>query len=275
MKRETLEARAGGTAHLETGESWWTAIARYLFGPAPTVELGAETLLAEIRRLGGLVVAADVMRVTGLSRARAEGLLCRLLARQGGDVEVGLAGGVLYRFADVAGRARVPGPIWNQPLRSAPITGNETAVDLVLVFINLLLLALSGTALARTWSHMAWRPVLVLVPFLLSALALVLPLCRLHGRRARAQEAAVENGRRGLLRAVLERPVGAPLGAHALSHAWAASSGQAIRAPQLIDEVRALGGELDVDEQARLQFRFVTLDEELSSLVENRAEIAV
>src|SRR4051812_31659702 len=99
MEAQTFEnVRVRGTAQRARTGSWGTAMLRYLFGPEPAAPMGDEAILAEIRRLGGVVAAADVMRVTGLSRAQAEARLCRLLARRAGDVEVGCRGGVLYRF---------------------------------------------------------------------------------------------------------------------------------------------------------------------------------
>jgi hypothetical protein len=271
MQAETFASAHGrGTAQRVVTETWGTAVLRYLFGPEPSAPDGDEAVLAEIHRLGGVVAAADVMRVTGLSRARAEARLCRLLARHAGDIEVGSRGGVLYRFVGLERGVRAPAAIWERAAATPPVTGNEPAVDLVLTFFSLLALVLSGTAIIRTVASSDWQPALALVPFLLALLMLTLPLVRLQQRRALRRQVAIENGRRALLRAVLQRPVGAAIGAHALSHAWACASGKAIARQELLDEVAALGGELDVDDHARLQFRFVALDEETLSLAEER-----
>jgi hypothetical protein len=234
---------------------------RYLFGPEPANAVSSRAVLAEIRRLGGVVSAGDVMRVTGLSRAAAESLLCRLLARQGGDVGA-VGGSVLYRFPRGERRGRPPMAIWDRPAALPPVTGNELPLDVVLTFAALLVAVTSATVIARTLSVSAWQPSLALIPLLLSLLSLAMPLCRLFARPTQVRRLALENGRRGLLRALLERPAGTPLGAHALSHVWAECAGQAIRPRQLREEMQALGGEPDVDEEARLQFRFPDLDEE-------------
>jgi hypothetical protein len=268
MAAETFASARRGTAQRVAPDSWGTFLLRYLFGPEPPAPVSDESLLAEIRRLGGVVGAADVMRVTGLSRARAEARLCRLLARHAGDVEVGSRGGVLYRFVGLERGGRAPAAIWERAASTPPVTGNEPAVDLVLTFLNLFVLLVSGTAIARTLATSDWQPALALVPFLLALLMLAMPLGRLQRRRQLIRQVAVENGRRALLRAVLQRPVGAPVGAHALSHVWVCASGRAIARAELLDEVSALGGELDVDDHARLQFRFVHLDEETLSLAE-------
>jgi hypothetical protein len=269
MEAETCaSAPVRRTAHRAQTETWGTAVLRYLFGPARPSAIGDRAVLAEIRRLNGVVSAADVMRMTGLPRAQAEARLCRLLARHAGDVEVGSRGGVLYRFVGLERTGPAPAPIWESSVVPPALTGNEPAVDLVLSFVALLVLSLSGRFIVRTVGTSDWQPALALIPFLLAFLALAMPLARLVRGRREARQAAHENGRRSLLRAVLCRPVGAPVGAHALSHAFACGAGHAIGRRALFDEVTALGGEPEVDDQARLQFRFVHLDEETLSLAE-------
>jgi hypothetical protein len=265
MAAETWDGRARGSAYLGFDDSWSASLVRYLFGPEPASPVSSRAVLAEIRRLGGVVSAGDVMRVTGLPRAPAESLLCRLAARHGGDVGV-VGRSVLYRFPRGERTGRAPGAIWDRPTSLAPITGNQPALDLVLTCAALLVAATSATVIASTLATSAWQPSGALIPFLLSLLTLAMPLARLFGRPARLRQLAHENGRRGLLRALLERPAGAPVSAHALSHVWAACAGRAIQARQLLEEMRALGGEPDVDAEARLQFRFPDLDEESRAL---------
>jgi hypothetical protein len=102
--------------------------------------------------------------------------------------------------------------------------------------------------------------------FVAAVFVLAMPLARVLRRRAHLDEVAAENGRRALLRAVLVRPPGRALGAHALSHAWIAASGRSVGQRRLFDEVLALGGEPDVDSKARLYFRFPDLDHEARAL---------
>jgi hypothetical protein len=271
MEAQRVMVRAHGSAQIGPDQSLRASIGRYLFGPDPAPRAGASAALAEIRRLRGMITPADVMRVTGRDRRAAEALLCRLAARHDGDVAV--AGqAVLYRFPALTTRPRPrPLPVWDDPRALEPVTGNDPRVDLTILFVNLLVIAASGVAILRTLAVSAAQPALALIPFLLSLLALALPMSRLAGRRSHRTQVARENGRRALLRAVLDRPPGQPLGAHALSHAWVAGSGRAIRSEELLDEVRALGGEPDVDEDARLQFRFPDLDHEARAVAALRA----
>jgi hypothetical protein len=272
MELEKHAVRARGTAQLEPRESLAAPVARYLFGPAPSGSGAAEAALAEIRRRGGVVAPADIMRVTGLRRPDAEALLCKLAARHGGDVGV-VGEAVLYDFPGLAGRVRpATVPIWDRTRTLDAVTGNEPLVDFLLLTANLLVLVNSGLGILRTLGTSAWAPALALLPFLAALFALSLPLSRLTARRARRQEVAAENGRRALLRVILERTPGAALGAHALSHVWIAGSGAAIGPQRLANELRALGGEPDVDDHSRLQFRFPDLDHEARALAALRLD---
>jgi hypothetical protein len=278
MESENQILRTGRVARLGRAESRLAPLVRYLFGPKSTWVVDPAALLVEIDRLGGVVVPADIMRVTGLRRAAAESLLCRLAARHGGDVFVhGTA--VLYQFPRLmvglprlmsAGRA--PRPIWEQQRSPDPVTGNPLSVDRVLVAINMLLLIAAATVVDRTLSSSVWQPALGIVLFAAALFTMVMPLARLFRRRAHMTKVAAENGRRALIRAVLQRPCGRALGAHALSHAWVAGSRRAINQSRLFDEVAALGGEPDVDVQARTYFRFPDLDHETRALNNLRLE---
>jgi hypothetical protein len=259
-----LMVRTGGVAHRGTDDSLGAAVGRYLFGP-PIPASAHSPVLAEIERLGGVVAPADVMRVTGLDRPAAESLLCRLAARHDGDVAV--AGeAVVYRFPIRPRRRLAATPVWQQRREPEPLTGNERAVDLALLCFNLAVLVVSASIILLTLSVSSWAPAIALVPFQLAVLALSQPAARLFGRRAHLARVSAENGRRALLQAVLERSAGEPLGAHALSHVWICAAGRAITPRQLTDELSALGGEPDIDDEARLQFRFPDLDHEARAL---------
>lgn len=264
--------RTRGVAHIGADESPIAALGRYLFGPTPAAARtgGTSAVLAEIERLGGVVAPADVMRVTGLDRPAAEALLCRVAARHDGDVVVS-GQAVLYSFPTRRARRRPVAAVWEGRREPEALTGNQLPIDLALLMFNLLVLVASAVVILGTLSRSAWIPAVALVPFQLAVLALSQPAARLLGRRGHRREVAGENGRRALLRAIIERPTGAALGAHALSHVWVEGAGHAITPRRLVEEVSALGGEPDVDEEARLVFRFPDLDHEARALAAVRA----
>jgi hypothetical protein len=231
-----------------------------------------EALLVEIDRLGGVVVPADIIRVTGLRREAAETLLCKLAARHGGDVFVhGTA--VLYRFPRLMGGVprlifpgRAPLPVWERTRLPDAITGNRPSIDRWLLVANLFILIAGATTAFCTLAASVWQPALAILFFALGVAAVAMPVMRLVRRGAHLAEVAAENGRRALVRAVLQRRLGSTLGAHSLSHVWVAAAGHVVSQSRLLDEVAALGGEPDVDAQARVHFRFPDLDHEARAL---------
>ena len=276
MEAQTNLLRRPRTARRHHDGSWLTPLGRYLFGPGAPAALATHAILAEIDRLDGLVVPADIMRITNLGRAESEALLCKLVARHGGDV--GVSGtAVLYTFprllADsprLISKRATPTAVWDQPGRAQALTGNEPAVDFALLLTNLLVLAASTLGILLTLSASPWIPALFVLTFALALFALALPATRALSRSAHLARVAAENGRRGLVRAVLQRRLGASLSAHALSHAWVGASGRAVEPQRLRAEVFALGGEPDLDDAARLSFRFPDLDHESRALTELR-----
>jgi hypothetical protein len=276
MEPEKHLAPSRRVARRGRSESFHAPLLRYLFGPTPTLVVDPEALLVEIDRLGGVVVPADIIRVTGMKRAAAESVLCKLAGRHGGDVTVhGEA--VLYRFPRLTtglprliSSGRTPRPVWEHPRLPDAITGNRPSIDRWLVLANLIILIGAATAAIRTLSASAWQPALAMLFFALGLAALAMPVMRLVRRRAHLAEIAAENGRRAIVRAVLQRRIGSTIGAHALSHAWVAAAGRAVRQSRLFDEVTALGGEPDIDGHARIHFRFPDLDYEARALTNLR-----
>jgi hypothetical protein len=252
------------------------AVARFVFGP-PSFDARAqhdheEQVLATLRGQEGAIAPADVMRLTGLDRRGAEALLCAAVARFGGQIEaVGTA--VVYRLSPRRWGSRPALPAaWERPLMAPPVTGNSGRMDLLLAAANLVLLAASLSALGELMLAGRWWG-LALLPLLTSLLTFALPLARLFGRPAERRLIAREQGRLRLLRAVLERPAGGALQAYWLSHAWIEATGRPITPRALAEEMHALGGEPDVDGEARLLFRFPDLDHEARALAAERRPV--
>jgi hypothetical protein len=239
-----------------------SALGRFVFGPEVLREraLDEERMVDAIVEMGGTVAPAHVIRIFGVDRVRAEALLCRAVARQGGSVDE-VDGAVIYRLPPAPAPTTLA-PVWRRRLVGPPVTGNRAAVDATLTLLIFTVLVVSALVLggAQEW----WTA--ALLPLAASTVALVLPLARVLGRAAEQRQIARENGHRRLVRAVVERPAGAALSAHWLSHAWVEAAGHAIKPAALTAEMRALGGEPDVDADAHLLFRFPDLDHEARAL---------
>jgi hypothetical protein len=279
---------------------FYERVNRFVFGPprAPVDEHAQErALVAEIRRLEGRIAPGDVMRVTGGTREDAEAALCRLMIDHEGDVQVSDEGAVLYQFpalrrtADpTQEHASPPAPIWERRDQPPALTGNSAGTNVFLGLINGFNLAASGMVLASglTLDRIAQLVtqrledaplppaaggvplVLGAIPFAFSMVVFALPAARAVMKGARAKRAAIENGRRALLRAVLAAGVGEVVPSVPLHRAWVAAGAPALAEPQMTAEVRRLGGEPDVDEGGQVVYRFPDLARETRALTAAR-----
>ncbi len=286
---------------------FYEKVNRFAFGPAPKKVDPREQvamLLAEIRRLQGRVGVGDVMRVTGLAREDASAVLARMVVDYEGELAVSDEPAIVYRFPALRLTAKTAAPVptvpavWTQQQQVRPLTGNPPATNFLLGAINAFNLAASGFILAnhltverilQLFGHAGERMdpvaraaaeaaasgtpvVLGVIPFVFSALMFALPVGRTLGRRREVKRVARENGRRGLLQAILGAEGGARgvMPAGALAAAWKAAAGRTIVQTDLTAEVRELGGEPDVDDAGRLIYRFDDLAREGRSLEKER-----
>jgi hypothetical protein len=278
---------------------FYEKVNRFVFGPRPPERDPREderNVLAEIRAQAGRVTPADVMRVTGLPRERAEALLLRLLVDYQGELEVTDSGAIVYRFSDLRATAQAAGdgapPFWSGKSVLAPLTGNTGGSNFLFAAINAFNLAASTYVLANGWTldrighaleqmnqrHPLPLPppegipiVLGAVPFVFSAALFALPLFRLLRRPAETRKVARENGWRGVLRLAVTGRRGSVIQTRAeMERAWLATAGVTPTEAELTDAVRAAGGEVDVGEDGQLIYKFDLLEGELRAAEDMR-----
>jgi hypothetical protein len=275
-------------------------------------------ILAEIRRLDGRVGPGDLMRVTGLDREGAERELLRLVVDHDGDIQVSDDGAVLYVFKALRSTAaaeldaRAPGggvaaPIWTERATVPPVTGNGAGTNVLLAALNGFNIAAGAAAVAAgltvdrlaalvSSAHAHFTavdaPVAALTaggggvpillgwaPLLFSTALFALPAARALGHRRALARAAAENGRRALLRLVLDEQAGrVELRATEVEQAWTAAAragggGRAggPRTGEIEAAVRALGGEVDVTDEGTIFYRFEPAGRERRALEAARA----
>lgn len=292
---------------------FYEKVNRFVFGPPPPAEDPRESerrIVAEIRAKKGRVGLADVMRVTGLSRTQADGIMARLMLDYDGDVSVSEAGGIVYRFpalrktADDGPSPRAPEPVWDRREAVPPLTGNGGGANFLIAALNAFNLGMAGFALsanltlARLYNiwEMVRHPdleiaplgydgvpiVLGLVPLVMSLAVFVLPVVRALGRPLAERAVAKENGRRALLREVLEATrKGEGVSASRLRAAWSRASGGPVDDAELTRVVVELGGDVDLEaaEKVRVadpsadpvRYRFAELELEAEAVDEERA----
>lgn len=283
---------------------FYEKVNRFFFGPetpAPDPRAMEKTILAEIRAQKGRIGLADVMRVTGLPRDEADPLMSRLMLEYGGTVDVSEEGGIAYRFAEIrktaadpalASQGR-PAPVWSRPTEATPLTGNGAGTNLLIILLNGFNLMASLWALsqdmtiARVTALLQGVPWLKLppagtaialgvVPLVFSIALFALPLVRAAWQPFKARRAARENGRKAMLRAVLEK-VGRKQGVseEELIGAWATAAGSPPDPKTISREVVALGGDVDLEDAAKgVLYRFPDLEAEARAVEAEREAAA-
>jgi hypothetical protein len=279
----------------ENKEPFYNKVNRFFFGPDQPPEdprAMEKTILAEIRGQKGRIGLADVMRVTGLPRDEADPLMSRLMLDYDGSVEVSDEGGIFYRFESIrktveqkASEAR-PAPAWARLEKLGPLTGNEAGTNLLIVALNGFNLIMSLYALANGMTFerlfMIFRGVrfdaahplpdtgtaiaLGVVPLVFSIALFALPVVRALYRPFKERKVARENGRRGLLREVLTGIDKREITDRTLEQAWRSAAGKAPDAKTITREVVALGGDVEIQDDGRVRYRFPDLEAEAAAL---------
>jgi hypothetical protein len=283
----------------ENKEPFYNKVNRFFFGPdlpAEDPRAMEKTILAEIRGQKGRIGLADVMRVTGLPRDEADPLMSRLMLDYDGSVEVSDEGGIFYRFESMRKTVAQPGtdvrpaPAWARLEKLAPLTGNEAGTNLLIVALNGFNMIMSLYALANgmTFERIAMllRGVRVdalhplpdtgtaialgVVPLVFSIALFALPVLRALYRPIKEKRVARANGRRGLLREVLTGIDKREITDASLQNAWKSAAGVAPDSKEITREVVALGGDVEIQDDGRVRYRFPDLEAEAAALKAER-----
>jgi hypothetical protein len=295
-----VRSRSPGAAEVP----FYEKVNRFFFGPTPPKPdpLAEErAILAELRAQKGRIGLADVMKVTGLTRAEADPLMARLMLDYDGDVAVSEDGGIVYHFEAMRKTAEEavsikprPKPAWENPPSLPPLTGNPGEADVLIAALNLFNLIMSGVAIANNIT-LAKLPYLILrhiplarlpydgtplvlgvVPLAFSAALFLLPLGRAALRPLRAREVAREKGRLGILREVLTRIAAKKeVTDAALEQAWARATGTPAPPGEVSKRVAELGADVRVEgTTGAVRYRFADLETEALALEAEREAAA-
>ncbi len=306
-ERNTRTARRGayGAGQREQKVPFYERVNRFVFGPEqkkPDVRELERRIIAQIRASRGRVGLSDVMRVTGLPREEADPMMARLMLDYEGEVEVSDDGGIFYKFPALRRTAqetafeRPPPPAWNEKASAPLITGNDSSSNVLITLLNGFNLVMSLVALQlnmtvdRLWFWWQTRGipvevpplpydgvplVLGLIPFIFSTLLFAMPVYRWATQASREKKAKEENGRKAVLKAVLES---APKGGVAIDDvkkAWTDATGTEPDEAVLSREIAALGGDVDLEASERgerAQYRFRDLEAEVAALQTEREQ---
>jgi hypothetical protein len=287
---------------------FYEKVNRFVFGPTAPREDPRELsrrLVAAIRAGKGRIGVADVMRVTGLPREKADPLMARLMLDYDGEVDVSEEGGITYRFEALRRSARedaaagampgtarpaasAPRAAWDVAPKLGPLTGNPAGSNVLIAAVNGFNLVLSayaigaGLTLANITELFQGVPLeklpadgvpvaLGLIPLVFSLLIFLLPIGRAIARPIKARGAAREQGRLAVLRAVLARVRGRQgLDEDALRAAYREAAGREPAPQELTRVVVDLGGDVERPESGEVRYRFPDLEREAEALAEAR-----
>lgn len=308
--QNTWESRHANDRYSRSREKkvpFYERVNRFVFGPEEKKLDPRELerrLIAQIRASKGRIGIADVMRVTGLPREEADPLMARLMLDYEGDVDVSDDGGIFYSFPALRRTAqetafeRPPPPAWSEKAKAAPITGNEGNSNLLIAALNGFNLVMSLFALQANltidrllyWWQTKDIPVPVmplpydgvplvlgLIPFVFSTLIFAMPIYRWATQASREKKAKQENGRKAVLKTVLEATGNKGVAVDDVKKAWTDATGAEPDEAALSREIAALGGDIDLEASERgerAQYRFRDLEAEVAALQKEREQAA-
>lgn len=292
-----MQRHAVGRGRARDDVPLYEKVNRFVFGPSVAAEdPHAQTarILEQIRIGKGRIGLADVLRVTGLPRDRADALMARLMLDYEGDVFVDEHGGIGYRFealrktAEAEPTRRSPPAAWERSPPARPLTGNSLGSNLLIALVNGFNLGMSAWLLGSGFTvadlfallHRdipRWAPTgglpwaLGIVPLALSLLVFAVPAFRALARPRQEAKRARERGRLALLREVLTRTTRAePVREDVLVRAYRDAAGHEPTDAQLRERIVELGGDVDLEGGEPIRYRFPELELEAHAVAEER-----
>jgi hypothetical protein len=282
---------------------FYERVNRFFFGPEEKVmdqSEKARMVLQEIRARQGRIGLIDVMRISGMSKSEADPFMAKLLLDHEGDVKVSEEGAIYYEFASMrktALRENIsPLPsIWQSRDYLSPFTGNSAGSNLLIAGLNAFNLLMSSVAISQSWTIEKFRYILTFaksglppellppppegtalilgwIPFVFSLVLFAIPVLRAINRPNKKREVDRKNGRRGLLRIILNKFALGGVKEDVLKDAWAKMAEAPVNEKDFKREIIDLDGEAEISESADLVFRFKSLESELKALERARKE---
>ncbi len=257
-------------------EPFYKKVFRYVFGPQTDSDpLAMEKAFARfVRENNGRVTAADWAAKTGSSLQAAENALTASAVRFQGDVNVTDDGVLVYTFdqlrvtseTDTDDDGKVLDPIWERPVRLAPLTGkNPKKTDRWITILNGFNLTMGAVVLGSVVSLAS--PVAIglgWIPLVFSTLFFAFPLGRMVRRRFKKKKIERENERRRLIEAVY---------LSAEKREERAVDGQIFETSDTGDVVaRQFDAEVDVNDAGDVFYRFPRVSRQLSAGEQARSQ---
>ncbi|HEY2902319.1 MAG TPA: hypothetical protein VGL59_17185 [Polyangia bacterium] len=257
---------------------FYKSVFAFVFGPPlPPVDplRDEKELLSFIRGNDGRIAAADLVRLMGWDFARAEEEVTRLMVDYDGEPAVTDDGVVLYVFkdlrktggADIGDRLLRPRLAWERLEAEPVLTGNSPDRNTVIGLFNAFNLS------APLWvvpmfeakfriSLASWDFLLRDFPLAFSSVFFGVPFVRWLKARLGRRRRAAANQRRSLLQRIFASL--APRRREDLAPTKELGAA-------LDKELVALGGDVEPDEDGRLNYQFPRIKQELEAVAQARA----
>lgn len=297
---DTWSVRPSPSRHRAPPEpkiTFYEKVNRFVFGPPrPTQDPNAmrSKILQEIRAQRGRISLVDVMRVTGMPRDQADPLMARLMLDHDGAVDVGEGGGIVYRFQALR-RSATPEPTtepraaWEQPPTLPPLTGNSAGANVAIVLLNAwnLLASLWVIRQNLTLANLGllfdrFRPpvlpydgvpiALGVVPLFFSVALFMLPTLRALLRVREQKRVRAEHARLAVLREVVTRvSMKESIPDETLRTIIRTATGSEPTSKEVTKRVVELGGDVDMNAEGEIRYRFADLEADQEVAEEERA----
>jgi hypothetical protein len=255
---------------------FYKSVFAFVFGPTlPAADQlrDEKEILAFIRAHDGRIAAVDLVRLMGWDFARAEEELTRLMVDYNGEPEVTDEAVIVYTFKDlrktagIAGREARPRMAWERIEPEPVLTGNSENRNAVIGLFN------GFNLTAPFWivpmfeakfrvSLEGWRFLLHDFPLAFSGVFFSVPLVRWLKVRLTRPARLAANQRRALLERIFSSLAPRPREEIAPTPALQAALDQ-----QLV----ALGGDVEPDDQGRIHYHFPRIKQELQAVARARA----
>ncbi|HXW59914.1 MAG TPA: hypothetical protein VEK06_00090, partial [Myxococcota bacterium] len=246
----------------------------------------------------------DVIRVTGFSKEEADPFMAELMLNYEGEVVVSDEGGIYYEFPAMRKTAlnevvSSPPPVWQYHETIPPFTGNDPGSNVLIAGLNAFNLVMSTVAISNSWTIEKFRYIFTVassnippelmppmphgtplllgwIPFIFSSVLFLIPVVRALGRGAKKREVDAKNGKRGLIRAILNKLSINGIKEDVLKKSWMEQAKAKVDEKEFNREIVRLGGEAEInDQEAAVVYRFRAVEDEMKALKEARQKAAL
>ena len=259
----------------------------FVFGPPrvplPDVLANAQELASFLRLNKGLVSIPEIQALTGYTRTQAENFLTRSLANFEGEAKISDNGSLYADFSEFMRRKNRENeaPViyyWDEFEPEHELTGNTSGNNLIIIGMNLFNMVMAWYVMFMPLGLESGLQIgLGLIPFVYALLFFFIPMVRAFFLMPKKTQRRLNNVRKRLMRTIFQENSAMLSLEHLteLANANSASGKEPPLNPASVEAVMKdliydLKGEMFLDDQAKVMYRFEDLDRELNDVEAER-----